>query len=189
MRADPKENKNLPILTGWLTFGWLSPDYYLTIGSLLADYQIVSDYRLRDTKTKSALCSFSSVCCTNIALHKYWTLIPALHKFCAEIPRKYYICHFFCWCWCWCWSSVAGIWHTVVWDLVGGAPPGPPAWVWALILAPLSLFLLLINIIINIINIIINGIINAVNIWTLDLATLWNIHYCVLSQGHTSRRA
>ena len=71
-------------------------------------------------------------------------------------------------CWCWCWSSVAGIWHTVVWDLVGGAPPGPPAWVWALILAPLSLFLLLINIIINII---INGIINAVNIWTLDLAS------------------
>ena len=108
------------------------------------------------------------MCCTNIAPHKYWTLIPALHKFCAEIPRKYYICHFFCWCWCW--SSVAGIWHTVVWDLVGGAPPGPPAWVWALILAPLSLFLLLINIIINIINIIINGIINTTNIWTLDLA-------------------
>ena len=86
MPADPKENKNLPILTGWLTFGRLSPDYYLTIGSLLADYQIVSDYRLRDTKTKSALCSFSSVCCTNIAMHKYCTLI---YQHCTNAAQKY----------------------------------------------------------------------------------------------------
>ena len=31
------------------------------------------------------------MCCTNIAPHKYCTLIPALHKCCAEIPRKHYL--------------------------------------------------------------------------------------------------